>query len=196
MSLLGSPWRLSTAATYCPGSFGCCSSRHGDHLGLCCHGDGCRACLYAGGSRPSCAADGGWKWARRRSADSCPRGRLGADRGCYDAAWRPSVPISHLQAASAGWTSRCLAAACGADARSSGGEGEEKVRGAAVAFWSDDCGAYSSVLLQAVWRRVGPLDQGWRSVGWRVELDRAPARVAAKSSLFRSTLTKRLSSQM
>lgn len=98
LSLLGSLWHLSTAATYCPGSFGCCSSRHSDHLRLCCHGDGCWTCLSAGGSRPSCAADGGWTQARRRSADSCRRGQLGAGRGCYDAAWKPSVPISHLQA--------------------------------------------------------------------------------------------------
>lgn len=153
--------QLSTVATYCLGSFGCCSSRRSDHSRLCSHGDDWRSGLYAGDGCPSCAADGGWRRARQRSADFCRRGMLGAGRGCSGAAWSSLAQISHLQAASAEGRSRCLtagAAACGAAACSSAGEGEESIIGAVVVFSWHNCGTYGSVLLQAVRRRVGPLD--------------------------------------
>lgn len=145
LSLLGSTWHLSTVATYCLGSFGCCSSRHNDYFRLCCHGDDCRSCLYAGDSCPSCAADddGGWNRVRRRSADFCQRGMLGAGRGRYYAAWSPLAQISHLLPTSAEGRSRCLtagAAACGAAACSSGEEGEENMTGAVAVFSSNTLG--------------------------------------------------------
>lgn len=58
---------------------------------------------------------------------------------------------------------------------SSGGEGRGQTSGPVLVVFSNNHRSYRSVLLQVIGRRVGPLDEGWRSVGRRTELDRAPA---------------------
>lgn len=182
--------RLSIVATYCLGSCGCCSSRRDVYCRLCCRGGDWCSCLYAGDSLPSCAPDDGWNLVHHCGADSCRccfSGMMGAGRGCYGAAWSRFGQIFHLPAASVderGCCSTAGPAACGAaTSYSPGDEGKENRIGPVLAFVCKNCRAYRSVPLQVIRRRVGPLNEGWRSVGRRSELDRFSARVTSKIHL-------------